>query len=65
MLIYNTQTSVNPFGFQNKKANQPNSFGIQSSAVGRATPKSGKCLKKRLTKKNIRFLKSLGFKVKK
>lgn len=66
MLIYNAQPS---FGGQHKSADRFGDDGIYSSTVGRATSIAAKnppqCSKRKLTNKNVHFLKSLGFKVKK
>lgn len=63
MLLFNNSSSYsNPFGFEDKSANQTRIGNIQSSAT---EPSTSKCRKKKLTKRNITFLKSLGLTVKK
>lgn len=66
MFVYNCQTTGNPFGFSDKRTK---SAGLQNNRqrdVGRSTSKRKsikKCSKKKLTAKNVKFLKALGLKV--
>lgn len=59
MLIYNTQKNQNPFRFEHIIDTAADKKHIQPRAIKRATSK-----RKKLTKKNLIFLKSLGFQVK-
>lgn len=67
--MYNYQTCGNPFGFSDKSTGSIQSRGIRQSAVGRSTSKrkgaKKSSKKKKLTGKNVKFLKALGFKVRK
>lgn len=63
MIVYNVQNSGNPFGFKN--SNTLKKIRIQSRASEGTRPFSQKCARKKLTSKNINFLKGLGFKVNK
>lgn len=67
MFIYTSQmNNQNPFGFDDDKSiKRADSSSIRSRATKRAaSSKSSTKKKKRLSKKNIEFLKSLGFEVK-
>lgn len=66
MFVYDYQTIGNPFGFADKRTSLTAKQNIRQQAVGRSTSKrkSAKSLKKKkLTAKNVKFLKKLGFKV--
>lgn len=67
MIMYNIKNSGNPFGFEDKNRNVFDYGHIQSSALGREVsfPKVKKCLKRKLTQKNVKLLRALGFQVKK
>lgn len=65
MFVYNVQTSGNQFGFEDKNSRSFEKSRILSPAFERVRSKESKCLKKKLTSKNITFLKQLGFSVKK
>lgn len=69
MLVYNTQNASNPFDFGYKNEYTDNASLISSVTPNRATTPlegsfSGSC-RKPLSKKNIKFLQLLGFKVNK
>lgn len=67
MLIFNAQKNENPFGFENINSSvPPERWNIQSSELRRATSTSSKpSVKRKLTRKNIKFLELLGLKVNK
>lgn len=65
--MYNCQSGGNPFGFKDKRPSSRGSQNIRQSAVGRSTSKRKRAKncssKKKLTAKNVKFLKALGLKV--
>lgn len=67
MYLYNYQPHGNPFGFADKRASSTGLQNIRQCAVRGSTSskRAKKCLKKKLLVKNVKFLKSLGFNVKK
>lgn len=67
MFVYNCQTVGNPFGFSDKRATPSCLQNIRQSTLGRSTSfkRAKKCSKKKLAAKNVKFLNSLGLKVKK
>lgn len=67
MFMYNCQMSGNPFGFVDKKDSSTCLKNIRQSAVRGSTSikRAKKCSKKKLTQKNVKFLKFLGLRVKK
>lgn len=62
MFIYNTQANNNPFGFHDKNSKLDESARNRSRAVKQAASSSKSI--KRISKKNIEFLQSLGLEVK-
>lgn len=67
MIVYNTQNVGNPFGFELKSKGTTKRRIIQSSAIGgaRSSRFQKNSSKKKLSVKNVTFLKSLGLRVKK
>lgn len=65
MLIYNNQINSNPFGFNDINKQSVGVKSIQPRDIKRVTSRKSCAKKKKLSKKNIVFLKSLGFTVKK
>lgn len=68
MFVYNSQITGNPFGFADKRTSSTGMLNIRKRTVVRSTShpkKAKKCSQiKKLTAKNVKFLKLLGLKVK-
>lgn len=66
MILYNVQMNENPFSLGDISHTRSISRNIRSTTFGGRTSFTNvkKCTKKRLTKKNVKFLQSIGFKVK-
>lgn len=65
MLVYNTHDSNrNPFGFDDIKNESIDKIKCSRPRATKRAASSSKSLKNKLSKENIEFLKSLGFKVK-
>lgn len=68
MFVYNCQMAGNPFGFADKRSSATRAHTIRNRAAGRSTSKRKRVKKSfkknKLTAKNVKFLKALGFKVK-
>lgn len=72
MFVYNSQTCSGPLGFLDKSACLTSKRNTHQCTISRSTSLGAvrksdqkKCLKKKLTAKNVKFLKLLGLKVKK
>lgn len=65
--MYNCHATGNPFGFSDISSMSNAIKNNRQRAFDRTTSKKGvrKCLKKKLTAKNVKFLQSLGLAVKK
>lgn len=67
MYLYNYRSCGNPFGFSDIRNGLSDLRNIRQSTVSGSTSsrRAKKCSKRKLLTKNVKFLKSLGFKVKK
>lgn len=64
MILYNTHSLLNNFGFDDISRQSHSFRGIHSRNIKRATSQNKKQAKLKVSAENIVFLKSLGYKIK-